>query len=110
MRHKEGEGAGSLIQRSNSNFESFRRQTADKGQMAQYPRWLDRYEKREGEEPSHELMQCVSEKSYARMELLRLEEGGWDFMAIIVFPGDRRVKLKKSVVCDRITRGCSKFI
>ena len=50
-------------------------QAADKGQMEQYPRWLDRYEKREGEEMPPGLILCA-EKSYGRMELLRLEESG----------------------------------
>jgi predicted nuclease of restriction endonuclease-like (RecB) superfamily len=50
-------------------------QAADKGQMELYLRWLDKYEKREGEEMPLGLILCA-EKSYEHVELLRLEESG----------------------------------
>ena len=56
-------------------------QAADKGQMEQYPRWLDRYEKREGEEMPPGLILCA-EKSYEHVELLRLEGSGMDVARI----------------------------
>jgi predicted nuclease of restriction endonuclease-like (RecB) superfamily len=48
-------------------------QAADKGQMELYLRWLDKYEKREGEGMPLGLILCA-EKSYEHVELLRLEE------------------------------------
>ena len=48
---------------------------ADKGQMELYLRWLDKYEKREGEGMPLGLILCA-EKSYEHVELLRLEESG----------------------------------
>ncbi|HJH30584.1 MAG TPA: DUF1016 domain-containing protein [Methanosarcinaceae archaeon] len=48
---------------------------ADKGQMELYLRWLDKYEKREGESMPLGLILCA-EKSYEHVELLRLEENG----------------------------------
>ena len=50
-------------------------QAADKGQMELYLRWLDKYEKREGEGMPLGLILCA-EKSYEHVELLRLEESG----------------------------------
>ncbi|HJH32781.1 MAG TPA: DUF1016 domain-containing protein [Methanosarcinaceae archaeon] len=50
-------------------------QAADKGQMELYLRWLDKYEKREGEGMPMGLILCA-EKSYEHVELLRLEESG----------------------------------
>jgi predicted nuclease of restriction endonuclease-like (RecB) superfamily len=48
---------------------------ADKGQMELYLRWLDKYEKREGEGMPLGLILCA-EKSYEHVELLRLEGSG----------------------------------
>jgi len=50
-------------------------QAADKGQMELYLRWLDKYEKREGEGMPLGLILCA-EKSYEHVELLRLGESG----------------------------------
>ncbi len=47
----------------------------DKGQMELYLRWLDKYEKRVGEEVPLGLILCA-EKSAEHVELLRLEESG----------------------------------
>jgi predicted nuclease of restriction endonuclease-like (RecB) superfamily len=48
---------------------------ADKGQMELYLRWLDKYEKREGEEHPLGLILCA-EKSAEHVELLQLENSG----------------------------------
>ena len=50
-------------------------QAADKGQMELYLRWLDKYEKREGEENPLGLILCA-EKSAEHVELLQLENSG----------------------------------
>ena len=50
-------------------------QAADKGQMELYLRWLDKYEKREGEEHPLGLILCA-EKSAEHVELLQLENSG----------------------------------
>ena len=50
-------------------------QAADKGQMELYLRWLDKYEKRLGEEMPLGLILCA-DASYEHVELLRLEESG----------------------------------
>lgn len=47
----------------------------DKGQMELYLRWLDKYERREGEEEPLGLILCA-EKSAEHVELLRLEDSG----------------------------------
>jgi hypothetical protein len=47
----------------------------DKGQMELYLRWVDKYERREGEEIPLGLILCA-EKSAEHVELLRLEESG----------------------------------
>ena len=47
---------------------------AYKGQMELYLRWLDRYERRPGEEPPIGLILC-SEKNREQIELLQLERG-----------------------------------
>ncbi len=48
---------------------------ADKGQMELYLRWLDKYEKRQGEESPLGLILCA-EKSAEHVELLQLENTG----------------------------------
>ncbi len=50
-------------------------QAADKGQMELYLRWLDKYERREGEENPLGLILCA-EKSAEHVELLQLENSG----------------------------------
>lgn len=50
-------------------------QAADKGQMELYLRWLDKHERRPGEEAPLGLILCA-EKSTEHVELLRLEESG----------------------------------
>ncbi len=50
-------------------------QAADKGQMELYLRWLDKYERREGEESPLGLILCA-EKTAEHVELLRLETSG----------------------------------
>ena len=50
-------------------------QTADKGQMELYLRWLEKYEMRPGEEPPLGLILCAG-KSEEHVELLHLR-GGW---------------------------------
>lgn len=50
-------------------------QAADKGQMELYLRWLDRYEKRQGEVSPLGLILCA-EKTAEHVELLRLEDSG----------------------------------
>jgi predicted nuclease of restriction endonuclease-like (RecB) superfamily len=50
-------------------------QAADKGQMELYLRWLEKHERRPGEEPPLGLILCA-EKSAEHVELLRLEESG----------------------------------
>jgi len=50
-------------------------QAADKGQMELYLRWLDRYEKRTGEETPLGLILCA-EKTTEHVELLQLETSG----------------------------------
>jgi predicted nuclease of restriction endonuclease-like (RecB) superfamily len=50
-------------------------QAADKGQMELYLRWLERHERRPGEEAPLGLILCA-EKSAEHVELLRLEESG----------------------------------
>jgi len=47
---------------------------AHKGQMELYLRWLDRYERRKGEEPPIGLILC-SEKNREQIELLQLDQG-----------------------------------
>ena len=47
---------------------------AYKGQMELYLRWLDRYERRAGEEPPIGLILC-SKKSHEQIELLQLGQG-----------------------------------
>ncbi|MFZ2410416.1 MAG: PDDEXK nuclease domain-containing protein, partial [Candidatus Methanoperedens sp.] len=47
-------------------------QAADKGQMELYLRWLDKYERREGEESPLGLILCA-EKTAEHVELLQLE-------------------------------------
>jgi predicted nuclease of restriction endonuclease-like (RecB) superfamily len=47
---------------------------AYKGQMELYLRWLDKYERRPGEEPSIGLILC-SEKDWEQIELLHLDKG-----------------------------------
>jgi hypothetical protein len=47
----------------------------DMGQMALYLRWLDRYERKEGEEKPIGLILCAGKKS-ERIELLDLERSG----------------------------------
>lgn len=48
---------------------------ADKGQMELYLRWLDKYERREKEEPPVGLILCA-EKTTEHVELLQLEKSG----------------------------------
>ncbi len=50
-------------------------QAQDKGQMELYLRWLDKYEKREGEESPLGLILCA-EKTAEHVELLQLETSG----------------------------------
>jgi predicted nuclease of restriction endonuclease-like (RecB) superfamily len=50
-------------------------QAADKGQMELYLRWLDKYERREGEESPLGLILCA-EKTAEHVELLQLETSG----------------------------------
>lgn len=50
-------------------------QAQDKGQMELYLRWLDRYERREGEESPLGLILCA-EKTAEHVELLQLETSG----------------------------------
>jgi predicted nuclease of restriction endonuclease-like (RecB) superfamily len=50
-------------------------QAQDKGQMELYLRWLDRYEKRKGEESPLGLILCA-EKTTEHVELLQLETSG----------------------------------
>lgn len=50
-------------------------QAADKGQMELYLRWLDKYERREGEESPLGLILCA-EKTTEHVELLQLETSG----------------------------------
>jgi len=50
-------------------------QAQDKGQMELYLRWLDRYERREGEESPLGLILCA-EKTAEHVELLQLENTG----------------------------------
>jgi predicted nuclease of restriction endonuclease-like (RecB) superfamily len=50
-------------------------QAQDKGQMELYLRWLDKYERREGEESPLGLILCA-EKTAEHVELLRLENSG----------------------------------
>jgi YhcG PDDEXK nuclease domain len=47
---------------------------AYKGQMELYLRWLDKYERRPGEEPLIRLMLC-GEKDREQIELLQLDRG-----------------------------------
>lgn len=49
-------------------------QAGDKGQMELYLRWLEKYEKREGEESPLGLILC-SEKSQEQVSLLKLDHG-----------------------------------
>ena len=50
-------------------------QASHKGQMELYLRWLDKYERREGEEQPLGLILC-SEKQHERVELLELSKSG----------------------------------
>ncbi|HVW99639.1 MAG TPA: YhcG family protein, partial [Candidatus Babeliaceae bacterium] len=50
-------------------------QSADKGQMELYLRWLEKYEKQEGEESPMGLILCA-DKSDEHVELLQLEKSG----------------------------------
>ncbi len=50
-------------------------QAQDKGQMELYLRWLDKYERRKGEESPLGLILCA-EKTAEHVELLRLEASG----------------------------------
>ncbi len=50
-------------------------QAADKGQIELYLRWLDKYERREGEESPLGLILCA-EKTAEHVELLQLESSG----------------------------------
>jgi hypothetical protein len=50
-------------------------QAADKGQMELYLRWLDRHDRRPGEEAPIGLILCA-EKSAEHVELLELEASG----------------------------------
>ena len=50
-------------------------QARDKGQMELYLRWLEKYEKRDGEESPLGLILCA-EKTAEHVELLQLETSG----------------------------------
>ena len=77
---------------------------AYKGQMELYLRWLDRYERRPGEEPPIGLILC-SEKNREQIELLQLERGEIRVAEYLVELPPREVLEAKLHEAMRLARG-----
>jgi predicted nuclease of restriction endonuclease-like (RecB) superfamily len=69
-------------------------QAADKGQMELYLRWLDKYERRDGEETPVGLILCA-EKTTEHVELLQLEKSGIRVAQYLTELPPKKLLLKK---------------
>jgi predicted nuclease of restriction endonuclease-like (RecB) superfamily len=83
---------------------------AYKGQMELYLKWLDKYEKKEGEEPPIGLILC-SEKQQEQIELLELNNGRIRVSQYLTQLPSKKLlvqKLNKAINMAKVTREASK--
>jgi hypothetical protein len=74
-----------------------------KGQMELYLRWLDKYERRPGEEPPLGLILCAGKKK-ERIELLELDRSGIhvaEYLTLLPSKEVLREKLHKAIAHAR---------
>jgi len=69
-------------------------QAADKGQMELYLRWLEKYERQEGEDPPVGLILCAG-KSDQHIELLQLDKSGIRVASYMTELPPRKILQKK---------------
>jgi predicted nuclease of restriction endonuclease-like (RecB) superfamily len=80
-------------------------QAADKGQMELYLRWLEKYERQEGEDPPVGLILCAG-KSEQHIELLKLNNSGIRVAAYMTELPSRKLLQKKLRQAVNLAQGC----